>query len=102
MPSTVLKARFDGEHIVLGEPFDLRSDTSLLVSQQVAGFDEVIEPSQPVFARSGLKAVSLIRLGFLATLPGDRFPGTIGFIARERHGRLPGKLSKFPGTEQTT
>lgn len=32
MPATVLKAHFDGEHIVLDEPFELSPDTPLVVT----------------------------------------------------------------------
>ena len=40
------------------------------------------------FAASGLKASSLIRLGFLVVLPVTRFLGAIGSIAPERRRRL--------------
>ena len=36
---------------------------STQLHQEVAGFDDVIEPSHSDFQRSGLKAVSVIRLG---------------------------------------
>ena len=54
----------------------------------VAGFDDTIEPSDPDFLVSGLKAASVIRLGFLAVLPSDHFLGIIGSVSRERHARL--------------
>lgn len=56
--------------------------------------DEVIQPSDPDFATSGLKAASLIRLGFLAVLPVSSFVGSIGSIAPERHHRLLRRLSE--------
>ena len=43
---------------------------STQIHQRVVGFDETIEPLHPDFAHSGLKAASLIRLGFL-TLPSN-------------------------------
>ena len=61
---------------------------STQVQQQVEGLDETIEPAHTDFASSGLKAVSLIRLGFLTVLPSSRFLGIIGSISRERHHRL--------------
>jgi len=42
---------------------------STQIHQQVAGLDETIEPSNADFASSGLKAASLIRLGFVTVLP---------------------------------
>jgi mRNA interferase MazF len=65
---------------------------STQLRQQVAGFDEIIEPSHLDFQTSGLKAPSLIRLGFLAALPASSFIGTIGFISGQRHQRLLSRL----------
>jgi mRNA interferase MazF len=62
--------------------------------QEAADFDETIEPSHSDFKTSGLKAPSLIRLGFLAVLPVSSFLGTIGSISDERHQRLLGRLSE--------
>jgi mRNA interferase MazF len=59
----------------------------------VKDFDEVIEPQQPDFPTSGPKTASVIRLGFLATLPTRSFVGRIGAISAERHGRLLTRLS---------
>jgi mRNA interferase MazF len=61
--------------------------------QRVVGFDETIEPLHPDFAHSGLKAASLIRLGFLAVLPSNQFLGIIGSISLGRHMRLLQRLS---------
>jgi mRNA interferase MazF len=49
----------------------------------------------PDFADSGLKAASLIRLGFLVTLPISHFIGSIGSISYERHRRLVTLLSEY-------
>lgn len=65
---------------------------STQLHQQVAGFDEPIEPGHSDFATSGLKSPSLIRLGFLAVLPVSSFLGAIGSISNERHQRLLKKL----------
>jgi len=75
-----------GDLLVCGVSTQLR--------QQVSDFDEVIEPSHADFKTSGLKAPSLIRLGFLAVLPASSFLGTIGSISDERHQRLLSRLSE--------
>ena len=69
--------------------------------QQVAGFDDIIQPSHTDFFRSGLKAASLIRLGFLTVLPEDHFLGVLGSISSDRHTALLQRLSVFLTTENT-
>ena len=59
----------------------------------VAGFDDAIGPGDPDFRASGLKAPSIIRLGFLAVLPASGLLGAIGSISEDRHGRLLERLS---------
>ena len=61
---------------------------STQLHQRVEGLDESIEPLHGDFAISGLKAASVIRLGFLTVLPASRFLGILGRISRERHHRL--------------
>ena len=68
---------------------------STQLHQHAADLDELIEPSDPDFAGSGLKARSVIRLGFLATLPARRFHGVVGSISHERHQRLLQRLSDY-------
>lgn len=65
---------------------------STQLHQEVVGFDEPIDPSHADFSTSGLKAPSLIRLGFLAVLPTSSFIGVIGAISSERHRRLLTRL----------
>jgi mRNA interferase MazF len=67
---------------------------STQLHQIASGFDEIIDAQASDFATSGLKSVSLIRLGFLAIIPAASFLGTIGKIAPDRHRRLLGRLSK--------
>jgi mRNA interferase MazF len=55
---------------------------STQLRQQVADFDEIIESSHADFKASGLKATSLIRLGFLAVLPASSFLGDNRFHFR--------------------
>jgi mRNA interferase MazF len=74
---------------------------STQLHQEVVGFDDVIEPSHSDFQRSGLKAASVIRLGFLTVLPSDHFPGVLGSISRERHAKLLQRLSAFLATERS-
>ena len=66
---------------------------STQLHQQVAGFDDPIGPGDADFAASGLKAASLIRLGFLAVLPEASLVGAIGSIEAVRHMRLLERLS---------
>ena len=68
------------------------------LQQCVANFDEVIAPSDPEFANTGLKASSIIRLGFLAVLPDAAILGAIGSISRERHDRLLVNLCRYLST----
>jgi len=64
------------------------------IQQEVSGFDEVISPGDEDFAASGLRAKSLIRLGFLAVVPRRVVPGSIGHVSAERHRRLLRRLSR--------
>ena len=61
---------------------------STQIQQKVADFDDLIMSDDPGFASSGLKATSLIRLGFLAVLPETAFLGRIGSLFPQRHRRL--------------
>ena len=58
----------------------------------MAGFDEKILANDPEFAASGLKAESLIRLGFLAVLPNSAQIGRIGSLSEGRRLRLLANL----------
>ena len=68
---------------------------STQLHQQVHGFDELIALTDTDFAVSGLKAASLVRLGFLAVIPRREILGSIGSIAPERHQRLLRTLSDY-------
>ena len=61
---------------------------STQLHQRVADFDEVIKQTDEEFSASGLKAASLIRLGFLAVLPETTLLGRIGTISSARRERL--------------
>lgn len=68
---------------------------SIQLHQEVAGFDDIIAPAHPDFRPSGLKAASVIRLGYLLVLPPDRLLGMLVSISRERHSRLLQRLAAF-------
>lgn len=59
---------------------------------EAEGFDDPIGPEHDDYTASGLKAPSLIRLGFLAVLPEGRLLGVIGSLGQERHRRLLDRL----------
>ena len=63
--------------------------------QATKDFDEVISPSEVDFVASGLKAESLIRLGFLVVVPRNKIVGSFGSIASDRHKRLLQRLSEY-------
>lgn len=64
--------------------------------QQVAPeLDEMIVPTDADYRLSGLKAASLIRLGFLAVLPKAQFKGRIGRVSDARVERLLNRLADF-------
>ena len=69
---------------------------STQLHQRVAGFDEEIVAGDPEFAASGLKAASLIRLGFLAVLPDSALLGRIGSLSSTRRLRLVASLCAWP------
>jgi len=61
---------------------------------QVKAFDDLIQSGDSDFATSGLKADSLIRLGYLAVMPGGSISGRIGKISLSRHTQLPQRLCR--------
>ena len=61
----------------------------------VEGFDEIVQPSDVDFARSGLKLSSLIRVGRLAVVGGDVLLGAIGEIDAERLRRIKARLAEW-------
>jgi len=84
----------------------LACGVSTQLHHEVIGFDDPIRPGDTDFASSGLKAPSLIRLGFLAVLPGSTLLGAIGSIDQVRHLRLLDRLanhlrSAATATEET-
>lgn len=74
---------------------------STQLHQQVVGFDDIIEPTHQDFKASGLKAASLIRLGFLTVLPAEHFLGVLGTIDSARHEQLLHRLSTYLVADRT-
>ena len=71
---------------------------SMISSQlrhSIAGFDEVIQESDPDFAGSGLKMPSVIRVGRLAVVEGEVVVGAIGQIGAERLQGLKDRLAEW-------
>jgi mRNA interferase MazF len=67
---------------------------STQLHQGVEEFDELILSADPDFKISGLLKNSVIRLGYLLTLPRKEFIGSIGNISPERHRRLLKRLAE--------
>jgi mRNA interferase MazF len=76
--------------------------TSTQQRHDIEGFDDPIRPGDEDYVTSGLKAPSLIRLGFLAVVPESRLLGTIGTIATARHERLLDRLCEHLSKRQRT
>ena len=68
---------------------------STQLQQFAPELDETITPADSDFRTSGLKAPSLIRLGYLAVVPATKCRGRIGSISETRLDRLLTKLSDF-------
>jgi mRNA interferase MazF len=72
----------------------LECGISTQIHQAVPEFDVILSKNDADFARSGLLAVSVIRLGFLAVLASQRIVGVIGWVAPDRHAHLLRTLSR--------
>jgi mRNA interferase MazF len=60
---------------------------------EVKGFDHVIHDNESDFANTGLKHTSVIRLGFLGTVPKERISGPIGSLSKQTHLLLCNRLA---------
>jgi len=74
---------------------------STQIQQAAPDLDETITPTAADFRTSGLKAASLIRLGYLAVLSRSQLKGRLGSVSTARRHRLLARLSDFlrPSTE---
>lgn len=61
----------------------------------IPGFDEIMQVDTPDFASSGLKVVSVIRIGRLAVVEGEILLGAIGEIGAERLHRIQVRLASW-------
>ena len=77
-------------------PFDdaLACGISTQLRHAVPGFDEFMEPHDDDFRQSGLKASSVIRLGYVTVLMPDDVICRIGFISPARLKRLLQRLGE--------
>ena len=73
---------------------------STQLHHRVAGFDELMAPEDIEFAATGLKAASLIRLGFLAVMPNSALLGKIGSLSSARRQRLVANLCQHLGSQE--
>lgn len=63
------------------------------IHHYISDFDEIIQEYDPDFTGSGLKTVSVIRVGRLAVVEGNILIGSIGKIATDRLQRIKKRLS---------
>lgn len=69
----------------------LACGVSTQLHQEIEGFDEIIEPT----ITHRLRQTSLIRLGFLATLPQEQIRGSLGAIPETLHRTLLERLANY-------
>ena len=48
------------------------------IHQLIKDFDELLEVDAGQFSETGLRQSSVVRLGFLAVIPNNKIPGSIG------------------------
>jgi mRNA interferase MazF len=63
--------------------------------QEARGFDEILEAGDGDFKASGLLRPSLIRLGWLSTIPLSQMKGGVGSITPQRLERLLRRLANY-------
>lgn len=76
-----------GDYLVCG--------ISTQLHQFINGFDVVLRTGDPAFTPSGLKAPSVIRLGFLAVLTQQQITRRLGHVGRPTLQVLQGNLSAY-------
>lgn len=83
--------------LALFPPFDdyLVCGISTQLRHAVPNFDDILTTDDPDFLTSGLKTTSLVRLGFLNSLPDERIAGVLGEISPDRLQRLCQNLADF-------
>ena len=73
----------------------LACGVSSKLHQEARGFDEIILMEDYDFAKSGLLLPSLIRLGWLSTIPESMIEGSIGSISAHSLERVLKRLSDY-------
>ena len=68
---------------------------STQLHQEAKSFDDLITDEDTDFAKSGLRATSLIRLGFLGVAPTQTVMGSIGSVSSQRHQKLLRRLANY-------
>ena len=68
---------------------------STQLHQLIKNFDELIDEKSNNFIQTGLRQSSIIRLGFLAVIPNNKIPGSIGRIDSALHKNLLERLAKY-------
>lgn len=68
---------------------------STQLHQEAKDFDDIIAADDADFANSGLRAPSLIRLGFLGVATQRSIVGSIGSIDAQRHQKLLKRLATY-------
>ena len=63
--------------------------------QLIKDFDELIDEKSDYFIQTGLRQSSIIRLGFLAVMPGNKTPGSIARLNTSFHQKLLERLAKY-------
>jgi mRNA interferase MazF len=87
-PALILKAMPPyGDFLVCG--------ISSKLYQEATGFDEIISIEDQDFIESRLKQTSLIRLGWLETIPANTIKGITGTVSTQRLNRLVSRLSSY-------
>jgi mRNA interferase MazF len=61
----------------------------------IPGFDEILQKDDADFVASGLKSVSVVRVGRLAVVEGGMLLGAIGEISPERLQRIKTRLADW-------
>jgi mRNA interferase MazF len=68
---------------------------STQLHQLIRNFDELVDEKNKDFIQTGLRQSSIIRLGFLAVIPHNKTPGSIGRIDPMLHRNLLERLAKY-------
>jgi mRNA interferase MazF len=71
---------------------------STQLQHAVAGFDEIVDPTEGDFQISGLKSASVIRVGRLAVVAADMLLGAIGDINNDRLRRIGQNIAAWVKT----